>query len=149
MKFHGLFILRSLFLHCCCWGYWDFECLFFVNVDFFWAKKQKVKRASHFVKIILACPHRLPKLPESTQRKQAIPNMGSLFYSHCGKQFELLRRWLELHTLHVHRGWSVDNRLSFCTFSQPWKKWFPTFLCLQIIHLQHFRINRIPKTNVV
>jgi hypothetical protein len=44
----------------------------------------KVKRASHFVKKIVACPHRLPKLPESTHRKQAIPNKGSLFYSHCG-----------------------------------------------------------------
>jgi hypothetical protein len=41
------------------------------------------KIASHFVKIIVACPHRLPKLPKSTQRKQAIPNKGSLFYSHC------------------------------------------------------------------
>jgi hypothetical protein len=30
-----------------------------------------------------ACPHRLLKLPESTQREQAIPNNGSLFYSHC------------------------------------------------------------------
>jgi hypothetical protein len=55
-----------------------------VNVEFFERKKLKVKRASHFVKIIVACPHRLPKLPESTQRKQAIPNKGSLFYSHCG-----------------------------------------------------------------
>jgi hypothetical protein len=26
----------------------------------------------------VACPHRLPKLPESTQRKQAIPNKGRL-----------------------------------------------------------------------
>jgi hypothetical protein len=42
-----------------------------------------LKRASHFVKIIVACPHRLPKLPESTLRKQARPNNGSLFYSHC------------------------------------------------------------------
>jgi hypothetical protein len=56
----------------------------FVNVEFFERKKLKVKRASHFVKLIVACPHRLPKLPESTQRKQAIPNKGSLFYSHCG-----------------------------------------------------------------
>jgi hypothetical protein len=31
----------------------------------------------------VACPHRLPKLPESTLRKQARPNNGSLFYSHC------------------------------------------------------------------
>jgi hypothetical protein len=43
-----------------------------------------LKRASHFVKIIVACTHRLPKLPESTLRKQARPNNGSLFYSHCG-----------------------------------------------------------------
>jgi hypothetical protein len=43
----------------------------------------QVKRASHFVKVIMACPDRLPKLPKSTQRKQAIPNKGSLFYSHC------------------------------------------------------------------
>jgi hypothetical protein len=55
-----------------------------VNVEFLERKKLKVKRASHFVKIRVACPHRLPKLPESTQRKQAIPNKGSLFYSHCG-----------------------------------------------------------------
>jgi hypothetical protein len=54
-----------------------------VNVEFLERKKLKVKRASHFVKIRVACPHRLPKLPESTQRKQAIPNKGSLFYSHC------------------------------------------------------------------
>jgi hypothetical protein len=27
----------------------------------------------------MACPHRLPKLPESTQRKQAIANKGA----HC------------------------------------------------------------------
>jgi hypothetical protein len=42
-----------------------------------------LKRASHFVKIIVACPHRLPKLPELMLRKQARPNNGSLFYSHC------------------------------------------------------------------
>jgi hypothetical protein len=46
----------------------------FVNVEFFERKKLKVKRASDFVKIVVACPHRLPKLPESTQRKQTIPN---------------------------------------------------------------------------
>jgi hypothetical protein len=44
----------------------------------------QVKRASHFVKIIVACPHRLPKLPESTHRKQAIPN------SHMAIQASLL-----------------------------------------------------------
>jgi hypothetical protein len=42
-----------------------------------------LKRASHFVKIIVACPHRLPKLPKLTLCKQARPNNGSLFYSHC------------------------------------------------------------------
>jgi hypothetical protein len=56
-------------------------------LSFFERKKLKVKRAFHFVKIIAACPHRLPKLPESTQRKQAIPNKGSLFYSHCVSGF--------------------------------------------------------------
>jgi hypothetical protein len=59
----------------------------FVNIEFRERKKlilNQVKRAFYFVKIIVACPHRLPKLPESTQRKQAIPNKGSLFYSHCG-----------------------------------------------------------------
>jgi hypothetical protein len=56
-------------------------------LSFMSAKKlilNQVKRASHFVKILVACYHRLPKLPESTQRKQAIPNKDSLFYSHCG-----------------------------------------------------------------
>jgi hypothetical protein len=60
--------------------------LVIVNIEFRERKKlilNQVKRASHFVKIIVACPHSLPKLPESTQRKQAIPNKGSLFYSHC------------------------------------------------------------------
>jgi hypothetical protein len=56
---------------------------FFVNIEFHERKKLILKKASHFVKIIVACPHHLPKLPESTQRKQAIPNKGSLFYSHC------------------------------------------------------------------
>jgi hypothetical protein len=56
-------------------------CDLFVNIEF--SERQKailnqVKRASHFVKIIVACPHRLPKLPESTQRTQALPNKGSL-----------------------------------------------------------------------
>jgi hypothetical protein len=37
----------------------------------------------NFVKVIVACPHRLPKLPEFTLRKQARPNNGSLFYSGC------------------------------------------------------------------
>jgi hypothetical protein len=48
----------------------------------------RLKRASHFVKIIVASPHRLPKLPESTLRKQARPNNGSLFYSHCDPDIE-------------------------------------------------------------
>jgi hypothetical protein len=44
------YISRSLFLHCC----W---LLVLVLV-------QSVKKASHFVKIIVACPHHLPKLPK-------------------------------------------------------------------------------------
>jgi hypothetical protein len=55
--------------------------MFLINIKFHGLILNQVKRASHFVKIIVACPHRLP---ESTQRKQAIPNKGSLFYSHCG-----------------------------------------------------------------
>jgi hypothetical protein len=65
----------------------EIQTVCFVNIEFRERKKlilNQVKRASHFVKIIVACPHRLPKLPKSTQRKQAIPNKGSLFYSHCG-----------------------------------------------------------------
>jgi hypothetical protein len=60
------------------------ETVCYVNIEICERKKlilNQVKRASHFVKIIVACTHRLPKLPESTQRKQAIPNKGSLFYS--------------------------------------------------------------------
>jgi hypothetical protein len=49
----------------------EIQTVCFVNIEF-------LER-----KIMVACPHRLPKLPESTQRKQAIPNKGSLFYSHC------------------------------------------------------------------
>jgi hypothetical protein len=63
----------------------------FVNVEVLERKKLKVERASHFVKIIVAFPHRLPKLPKSTQRKQAIPNKGSLFYSHCGPVSRFLK----------------------------------------------------------
>jgi hypothetical protein len=37
---------------------------------------------------------RVPKLPESTRRKQAIFNKGLLFYSHCGN-FRI-RHWLLL-----------------------------------------------------
>jgi hypothetical protein len=37
-KFHRLFILRSLFLHCCCCSYWYFERLF-VNIGFSWVPK--------------------------------------------------------------------------------------------------------------
>jgi hypothetical protein len=62
----------------------------FINIEFLERKKlilNKVKRVFFSSKIIVACPHRLPKLPESTQRKQAIPNMGSLFYSHCATYY--------------------------------------------------------------
>jgi hypothetical protein len=58
----------------------------FINIEFCQLKKlilNQFQRASHFVKIVVACPHRLPKLPESTLCKQARPNNGSLFYSHC------------------------------------------------------------------
>jgi hypothetical protein len=56
----------------------------YVNIEFFFElKKLILNQASHFVKILVACPHRLPKQPKSTQRKQAIPNKGSLFFSHC------------------------------------------------------------------
>jgi hypothetical protein len=71
----------------------EIQSVCFVNIEFRECKKlilNQVKRASHFVKIIVACPHRLPKLPESTKRKQAIPNKGSLFYSHCGHADESL-----------------------------------------------------------
>jgi hypothetical protein len=43
----------------------------FVNIEFR-ERKKLICRASHFVNIIVACPHRLPKLPKSTQRKHAI-----------------------------------------------------------------------------
>jgi hypothetical protein len=66
----------------------EIQTVFFCKYWVSWAQKAdfepNFKRASHFVKIIVACPYHLPKLPESTQRKQAIPNKGSLFYSHCG-----------------------------------------------------------------
>jgi hypothetical protein len=52
-----------------------------------------LKRASHFVKIIVFCPHRLPKLPESTLGKQARPNNGSLFYSHCDQHPVAMYLW--------------------------------------------------------
>jgi hypothetical protein len=80
----------------------------FVNVEFFERKKLKVKRASHFVKMIVACPHRLPKLPKSTQRKQAIPNKGSLFYSHCGKTFWLTSQ-NSVHTDDTHSSVTIEQ----------------------------------------
>jgi hypothetical protein len=70
----------------------EIQTVFSVNIEFRERKRlilNQIKKASHFVKIIVACPQRLPKLPESTQRKQAISNKGSLFYSHCG----LLCKW--------------------------------------------------------
>jgi hypothetical protein len=65
----------------------DKKTVCFVNIEFRELKKlilNQVKRASYFVKIIVAYPHRLPKLPESTRRKQAIFKKGSLFYIHYG-----------------------------------------------------------------
>jgi hypothetical protein len=62
-----------------------------------------LKRASHFVKIIVACPHRLPKLPEPTLRKQARPNNGSLFFSHCAHNAVQYTFW-ELE-IYLYMGW--------------------------------------------
>jgi hypothetical protein len=52
------------------WSSISFRQLVFINIEFHEHKKlilNQVNRASHFVKIIVACPHHLPKLPESTQ----------------------------------------------------------------------------------
>jgi hypothetical protein len=46
-------------------------------------------------------PHCLPKLPESTQRKQAIPNYVSLFYSHCGGVYMHVQPFFSDNTLCV------------------------------------------------
>jgi hypothetical protein len=75
----------------------EIQSVCFVNIEFRDCKKLilnqlQVKRASHFVKIIVASAYyndNLPKLPEPTQRKQAIPNKDSLFYSHCGNSHML------------------------------------------------------------
>jgi hypothetical protein len=50
-------------------------------------------RQKKFVKVIVACPHHLPKLPKSTLRKQARPNNGSLFCSHCVKYTTCISRY--------------------------------------------------------
>jgi hypothetical protein len=61
--FHGLFISRSLFLHCCHAGaVAEIQTVCFVNIEFRERKKLILNQASHLVKIIVACPHhRLPK----------------------------------------------------------------------------------------
>jgi hypothetical protein len=69
-----------------------------------------LKRASHFVKIIVACPHRLPKLPESTLRKQARPNNGSLFCSHCGHYLVVKR------TINHNKSDMLPNKANIWTY---------------------------------
>jgi hypothetical protein len=67
------------FLHCCCCDNWDFGGLF-LNVEFRERKKLILNQVLISSNIISP----VPKLPESTRRKQAIFNKGSLlFYSHC------------------------------------------------------------------
>jgi hypothetical protein len=99
----------------------QFFCKYWVS----WAQKADFepcfKRASQFVKIIVACPHHLPKLPESTQRKQAIPNKGSLFYSHCDSTCQLPSKMHVLMTIPVlfclqyltsfHINWFWNNNI--------------------------------------
>jgi hypothetical protein len=41
----------------------------------------------------------MPKLPESTRRKQARFNKGSLFYSNCGRESSYFR--MHIHLLHT------------------------------------------------
>jgi hypothetical protein len=64
--FHVPFFCTAALLHAGVVA--EIQSVCFVNMDFCEHKKlilNQVKRASHFVKIIVACPHRLPKLPES------------------------------------------------------------------------------------
>jgi hypothetical protein len=80
--FHGLFIVRSLFLHCCCCGCWDFDSLF-CKYWVSWVQKadfEPCTQVFEFRPNIISC---VAKLPDSTRRKEAIFNKGSLFYSHC------------------------------------------------------------------
>jgi hypothetical protein len=51
----------------------------FLNVDF----RERKKLILNQVLISSNIIRRLPKLPKSTRRKQAIFIKGSLFYSHC------------------------------------------------------------------
>jgi hypothetical protein len=68
--FSALLLLRLL-------RFWTFVCKYWVS----WAPKSWFWTKFSFRKNII---NRVPKLPESTRRKQAIFNKGSLFYSHCG-----------------------------------------------------------------
>jgi hypothetical protein len=56
---------------------YDFVCKYWVS----WAPKSWFWTKFSFRQNIIS---RVLKLPESTRRKQAIFNIGSLFYSHCG-----------------------------------------------------------------
>jgi hypothetical protein len=90
----------------------------------------QVERASHFVKVIVACPHRLPKLPESTLRKQARPNNGSLFCSHCDTLvFCCHQDILWLNGFHVVVSASFAIRLVHYPQSQH-----PSYTARQLLH---------------
>jgi hypothetical protein len=83
-KFHGLFILCSLFLHCCCCSYWDFE-LLFVNIEFRERQKADFEPSSHFVKILLVvCQNCLNQFDKNKQ---------SLIRAHCSIVTVALTIW--------------------------------------------------------
>jgi hypothetical protein len=63
----------------------EIQTVCYVNIEFRERKKlilNQVKRASHFVKIIVACPHRLPKLTPNCQN-QLNENRQYPIRAHC------------------------------------------------------------------
>jgi hypothetical protein len=78
-------------------------------LSFVSAKKlilNKVKKASHFVKIIVACPHRLPKQPESTHVNRQYP-----IRAHCS----IVTVYTPIHAAHAaRRGAGAATRLNIC-----------------------------------
>jgi hypothetical protein len=54
--------------------------VYFVNIVFRECKKLILNQVFEFRPNIISC---VAKLPDSTRRKEAIFNKGSLFYSHC------------------------------------------------------------------
>jgi hypothetical protein len=54
----------------------------FVNIEFRERKKLILNQI-----LLVSC---VPKLPESTRRKQTIFKKGSLFYCHCGRKWHIL-----------------------------------------------------------